>query len=105
MCRVISQLSSLFQLCQCGAFTDSCSQVLVNWRLTPGEAISELAGDGAMSVVLDASLADDADDTTALIRTLRPIREVSPVIDAAFGVRVPCFLSRTLPTSRIGWAI
>lgn len=49
----------------------------MSWKLVPAENISELVRDGLMGVVLDANRPDDADDTGALIRTLRPNSKVS----------------------------
>lgn len=52
-------------------------QVLVDWTPVPAESITELVGDGLTSIVLDANRPEDTDDKTALIRTLRPIKEVN----------------------------
>lgn len=50
----------------------------MDWTPVPAESITELVGDGLTSVVLDANRPEDADpdDAGALIRTLRPIKEV-----------------------------
>lgn len=53
--------------------------MLVDWVSVPAESITELVGDGlATTIVLNANHAEDVDpeDTGALIRTLRPIKEV-----------------------------
>lgn len=51
-------------------------QVLVDWAPVPAVSIPELVGNGLTSIVLDANRPEDADDSAALIRTLRPIKEV-----------------------------
>ncbi|CAM9734706.1 unnamed protein product [Ectocarpus fasciculatus] len=51
------------------------AQVLVDWTPVPAASIPELVGNGLTSIVLDANRPEDADDSAALIRTLRPIKE------------------------------
>lgn len=53
--------------------------MLVDWVLVPAESITQLIGDGLTSILLDANRPGDIDPDDgggALIRTLRPIKEV-----------------------------
>lgn len=57
---------------------DELGQVLVDWIPVPAESITQLVGDGLTSILLDANRPGDVDpdDSGALIRTLRPIKQV-----------------------------
>lgn len=73
--RTRKSLSSLFR------------QVLVDWILVPAESITQLIGDGLTSILLDANRPEDVDadeNGGALIRTLRPIKEVHSCLSAVF---------------------